>query len=69
MFFRFDVQLRWVNLAENKTRNFLNEKEKEMIWTPNLRMEESEFIKPIKIDESAIIYVEKITKETVHIIT
>ena len=55
----FDVQLRWVNLKNSRFRNFLNNEEKMMIWMPKLRMEESDYIKPIKVDESATVYVEK----------
>ena len=58
----FDVQLWWVNLKNSSFWNFLNNEEKKKIWMPKLRMEESDYIRPIKVDESATVYVEKVSK-------
>ena len=58
----FDVQLMWLNLKNSSFRNFLNDEEKKKIWMPKLRMEESDYIKPIKVDESATVYVEKVSE-------
>ena len=55
----FDLQLKWVNLKESKFRNFLNDDEKKMIWIPKLRMEDSDYIKPIAVDKSATVYVKR----------
>ena len=58
----FDVQLWWVNLKNSSFRNFLNDEEKKKIWMPRLQMEESDYIRPIKVDESAMVYVEKVSE-------
>ena len=58
----FDVQLWWLNLKNSSFRNFLNDEEKKKIWMPKLRMEESDYIKPIKVDESATVYVERLSQ-------
>ena len=55
----FDVQLSWINLKNESTRNFLSEKEIGMIWQPKIQFGNSENISPIAIDNSAVIYVEK----------
>ena len=33
-----------------------------MIWIPKLRMEDSDYIRPIKVDQSATVYVKKESK-------
>ena len=55
----FDVQLTWMNLMNESTRNFLSKKEIEKIWKPKVQFGNSENINPIAIDNSATIYVEK----------
>ena len=58
----FDAQLMWLNLKNSSFRNFLNDEEKGMIWMPKLRMEESDYIKLLKVDESATVYVKKVSE-------
>ena len=55
----FDVQLSWINLKEESTKNFLSAKEIDLIWHPQVQFGNSENINPIPIDNSAVIYIEK----------
>ena len=51
----FDHQVKWINLKENANLNVLSKKEINLLWMPKIIFENADTIKPIIIDESAII--------------
>ena len=63
----FDVQLSWINLKEESTKNFLSAKEIDLIWHPQVQFGNSENINPIPIDNSEVIYIEKAKTGESHI--
>ena len=55
----FDVQLKWINLNDESSTNFLSKREIDKIWTPKVQFGNSENIKPIAVDNSAVFYIER----------
>ena len=55
----FDVQVKYINLADNATRNFLDENEINKLWMPKIVLSNSQKVTPTVPDVSTVIYVEK----------
>ena len=55
----FDVQVKYINLADNATRNFLDDNEINKLWMPKIVLSNSQKVTPTVPDVSTVIYVEK----------
>ena len=55
--FWLDHQVKWMNLKENANLNVLSREEIGLLWMPKIMFENADTIKPIIIDESALISV------------
>ena len=60
-FIWFDHQVKWMNLKENENLNVLSKEEIGLLWMPKIVFSNADTIKPIIIDESAIISVQRKT--------
>ena len=58
----FDHNVKWINLKENKNLNVLSREEIGLLWMPQMMFENADAIKPLIIDESALINVYRISK-------
>ena len=60
-FIWFDHRVKWMNLKENENLNVLSKEEICLLWMPKIVFSNADTIKPIIIDESAIISVQRKT--------
>ena len=58
----FDVQVKYINLNEMATRNFLDGNETNLLWMPKIVLSNSQKVTPTVPDISTVIYVEKRTE-------
>ena len=63
----FDHQVKWMNLKENANLNVLSKEEIGLLWMPKIMFANADTIKPIIIDESAIISVIRNTSKALYI--
>ena len=58
----FEHNVIWINLKENNLLNILAKEEIEDLWMPQMMFENADSIRPLMIDDVALIYVKKITE-------
>ena len=62
MLFWYDSNVIWINLKEKKNLNVLSKEEIGQLWMPQMMFENADSIKPLILDDSALLSVNKESK-------